>query len=755
MTLRSFSDAMLAGRTVARFFVLVCLSVAMFGCTRTDRPRDASLPDSPFDFDLGGHDLGMPDVLRFPDASVDTCTPEGMGATLGRTCTVDDECNDGCFCNGVEACREGVCVAGNDPCVDTIDCTVGACLEETDACFQEPVHAMCSNGDACDGMEVCDPLFGGCRSSEPLYCNDENACTVDSCDRAMGCVHVLRDLDGDGFVDARCGGDDCDDDPRFGRAIYPGAPEVCTNRRDDNCDGLRDYNDPRCVPTNDTCATAERLPGPGTYSGSTRGLRNDHTLSCGSGTADAVFAFSLAAPADVRVTPSGSGIGAVAIRPLASCATGPDVRCSGGAAPVAFVRSLPAGEYAIIVKTTTPGIFDLVLRITEPTMVPPTDRCDAMTQDISAGGTFMGSWEETGNDYAPSCGTVLRDAPDAAYRFVLTSPKDVRIRANAAGSYNTVLSVTTDCANPSAALSCTAAASPEFRRRAMPAGTYYVLVEPVVASSTGWSLTATITDPVPPPVGDTCVGPVAISPTMAGSVSVSTLELDGIPSCQSSGTTYRDAYFTFELSETRDVELTLGSGSGFPSAFFALQTSCGVPGTELRCRSFSSTTTQRFRSLAPGRYFVHVTTTASSGDVTASMTTSAPTPIPPNDGCAGAIVIDPEAMVTRRRDTLAGFEDDVAGGSCGGFSAPDAFYTFTLTSPRLVTITATSSVMTTTAFLVLRNAACNGTVVQCATGTPTASVVRTLDPGTYFVQVEQPSASAGEFLLQFLFSPPP
>jgi hypothetical protein len=724
------------------------------GCTRDDRPRDAALPDSPFDFDMGVPDVGMPDMPRFPDASVDTCTPAGMGATLGRSCDVDGECDDGCYCNGVEACRGGTCVAGDDPCVDAVPCTVGACLEETDTCFQEPVHAMCSNGDACDGMEVCDPAFGGCRPASPLYCNDENACTVDSCDPARGCVHVLRDLDGDGFVDSRCGGDDCDDDPRFGRDIFPGAREVCNNRRDDNCDGLRDYNDPSCMPTNDTCATAERLPGAGTYSGSTRSLRSDYTLSCGSGSADAVFTFSLAAPADVRVTPSGAGLGGVAIRALSACATGPDLRCGGGASPVAFVRSLPAGDYAIIVKTTTPGIFDLTLRITEPTTVPPTDLCNETTRDISAGGTFTGMWEETGNDYAPACGTILRDAPDAAYRFVLTSPKDVRITATATGSYNTVLSVTPNCGMPSAALSCVSAAAPEFRRRAMEPGTYYVLVEPVVATSPGWSLTASITDPVPPPSGDACVSAATITPSTPGRVAVSTLEADGLPSCQTSGSGFRDAFFTFELTELRDVELNISAGGGFPSAFFSVQTSCGVPGSDLRCRSFSPTTSQRFRSLAPGRYFVHVNTTATTGDVTVSMTTSAPTPVPPNDRCAGAIVVDPAAVVTTRRDTLTGFEDDVAGGSCGGFSAPDAFYTFTLLTRKSVNISATSATSSTTAYAVLRSAACNGSVVQCASGTPTASIVRTLDPGTYFLQVEQPAASAGDFTAQFVFTDP-
>ncbi|MDP6448329.1 MAG: MopE-related protein, partial [Pirellulaceae bacterium] len=41
------------------------------------------------------------------------------------------------------------------------------------------------------------------------------------------------DWDGDGYLDAACGGDDCDDEDD---QIYPGADEVC-NGVDDDCDG--------------------------------------------------------------------------------------------------------------------------------------------------------------------------------------------------------------------------------------------------------------------------------------------------------------------------------------------------------------------------------------------------------------------------------------------------------------------------------------------------------------------------------------
>ena len=47
----------------------------------------------------------------------------------------------------------------------------------------------------------------------------------------------LTDLDGDGHAAAGCGGDDCDDDCA---SCYPGAPRICDDARDHDCDGVVD-----------------------------------------------------------------------------------------------------------------------------------------------------------------------------------------------------------------------------------------------------------------------------------------------------------------------------------------------------------------------------------------------------------------------------------------------------------------------------------------------------------------------------------
>ncbi len=177
-----------------------------------------AFPDSGFPADLGA-DGSMGWV--FPNmATVDPCGDPG--STLGESCSGDAACDDRCFCNGVEVCTENVCVAGADACDDGIECTNARCLEEADSCYQHPDHSVCSNGDACDGHELCD-ITSGCVGVAPLYCNDEISCTFDSCDPAVGCVHTPRDLDEDGFVDCDCTSAvtncECNDDGRTGALI--------------------------------------------------------------------------------------------------------------------------------------------------------------------------------------------------------------------------------------------------------------------------------------------------------------------------------------------------------------------------------------------------------------------------------------------------------------------------------------------------------------------------------------------------------
>jgi len=79
-----------------------------------------------------------------------------------------------------------------------------------------------------------------CTTAEE--CDDRDKYTSDFCSNGR-CTHKTKDGDDDGAGDLACGGTDCNDsDPK----VHPGAPETCTDKADNDCNGLVDCKDPSC-----------------------------------------------------------------------------------------------------------------------------------------------------------------------------------------------------------------------------------------------------------------------------------------------------------------------------------------------------------------------------------------------------------------------------------------------------------------------------------------------------------------------------
>jgi hypothetical protein len=185
-------------------------------------------------FNLPDHELCPPGML---------CDPV-LGCYDPGPCTGDEDCDDGLFCNGPERCITGSCTPGTPPsCADALDCTDDSCDEAVDACRNVPRDERCDDALFCNGPEYCDAT-AGCRHTFVNPCLDDNPCTTELChEESDTCTYTLRDEDGDRHVDARCGGDDCNDaDP----TVHPGMAEQCRDLRDNDCDRLVDCDDPEC-----------------------------------------------------------------------------------------------------------------------------------------------------------------------------------------------------------------------------------------------------------------------------------------------------------------------------------------------------------------------------------------------------------------------------------------------------------------------------------------------------------------------------
>jgi uncharacterized repeat protein (TIGR01451 family) len=128
------------------------------------------------------------------------CTDDSCNMATGCVFTNNTaSCSDGNACNGVEVCGGGMCNAGTPlDCNDNNGCTDDACNAAT-GCANTPNTAACDDGNACTSGDIC--AAGSCVAGAPTVCNDNNGCTDDSCDMATGCVFTNNTAPcGDGDV---------------------------------------------------------------------------------------------------------------------------------------------------------------------------------------------------------------------------------------------------------------------------------------------------------------------------------------------------------------------------------------------------------------------------------------------------------------------------------------------------------------------------------------------------------------------------
>ena len=107
---------------------------------------------------------------------VELANNEGYACDDGDPCTVGDKCIAG-------ECGGGVPVS----CDDQNPCTTQYC-DDGVGCVYQDNFSTCSDGDVCTVNDLCSG--GECIGGASLKCDDGNECTADSCDSAVGCVHV-------------------------------------------------------------------------------------------------------------------------------------------------------------------------------------------------------------------------------------------------------------------------------------------------------------------------------------------------------------------------------------------------------------------------------------------------------------------------------------------------------------------------------------------------------------------------------------
>jgi len=154
-----------------------------------------------------------------PCDDLNPCTDDACVEDVGCEYTFNTlPCEDLNACTESDVCTEGVCAGPDETdCDDGNPCTDDGCDPLT-GCTHDFNAAPCDDEDACTGEDVC--LNGTCAGPVMTDCDDQVACSVDSCDPAVGCLHAPDDGacpgDGDcqlGVCDAQsgCGLTDAED----------------------------------------------------------------------------------------------------------------------------------------------------------------------------------------------------------------------------------------------------------------------------------------------------------------------------------------------------------------------------------------------------------------------------------------------------------------------------------------------------------------------------------------------------------------
>ncbi len=118
------------------------------------------------------------------------CTADNCDIGIGCVHTPQPgECEDAdpCSLTGTGYCQAGECISNLRDCDDNQPCTLDTC-DGGGNCIHPPATGACNDGNMCTSGETC--TGGECTNGSVVDCDDDNVCTLDDCNDEWGCAYT-------------------------------------------------------------------------------------------------------------------------------------------------------------------------------------------------------------------------------------------------------------------------------------------------------------------------------------------------------------------------------------------------------------------------------------------------------------------------------------------------------------------------------------------------------------------------------------
>ncbi len=407
-----------------------------------------------------------------------------------------------------------------------------------------------------------------------------------------------------------------------------------------------------------------------------------------------------------------------------------------------------ASAYPLYVTTVNASTVSLDVKIVPATTAPTNETCGTAAM-LTPGTAVVADLVGVAHDLDSAC---AHPTGDLVYQLTLAAPADVDIYAASLDSIGlpSVSLRGAGCALLADEIACQIAPAPHVFRHSLAAGTYYVSVS--ASAPTSVSVDVVLSAATPPPPDENCATAPTLVPNQTRNVTFASHQDDIALGCIVGAV---DAAYSLDLAQASDVLLVERTSQSDSAAIELALPACAAPSDLLSCGlATKSPVRSRKRNVAAGSYRVIAESTQSQDQqITAFVRKTGPGTIAIfADACDSALQIPAGGGFFQGNTTNATADFTAGCDNAGGpaFGAKDQLLRLDLTAQKRVVFDMTGSGYN--ALLdIRRGPTCPGEEVtggcSASLGSSKSYLDLTLDPGTYFVQVDGLGIDTGPWFL--------